>query len=33
VTKANVGEYLNTKSRYEDSTSAQVVLKPPAAIS
>jgi len=32
VTKANVGEYLNTKSRYEDSTSAQVVLKPPSAI-
>jgi simple sugar transport system substrate-binding protein len=32
VTGANVGAYLNTKSRYEDSTSAQVVLKPPAKI-
>lgn len=32
VTKANVGPYLKTSSRFEGSTKAQVALKPPAQI-
>jgi hypothetical protein len=32
VTKANVGPYLSTASRFEGSSKAQVVLKPPARI-
>jgi simple sugar transport system substrate-binding protein len=32
VTSANVGPYLSTSSRFEGSSKAQVVLKPPAAI-
>ena len=32
VTSANVGPYLKTSSRFEGSSKAQVVLKPPAQI-
>jgi simple sugar transport system substrate-binding protein len=32
VTSSNVGPYLSTASRFEGSSKAQVVLKPPAAI-
>jgi hypothetical protein len=32
VTSSNVGPYLSTASRFEGSSKAQVVLKPPASI-